>query len=90
MRTSLELPEDVYRAVKVKAAQEGRTISALVTEGIRLVLKAAPSGRSPRRVRFPLIAPNPDAPTLTQKRVSEAEAATLAEEARRVGRPLRR
>jgi hypothetical protein len=89
MKTSLDLPEDLYRSVKVKAAQEGRTISDIVSEGIRLVL-CAPAARPPRRVRFPLIAGRPNQHLLKQKHVDAAEVDILAEEAARVGVPKRR
>ncbi len=89
MKTSLDLQQELYRAVKVKAAQDGRTISDLVSEGIRLVLKM-PDEREPRRVQFPLIAADPKRPVLTQKQVAEAEAAMLAEEASRLGSSVRR
>lgn len=37
-RTTVRLPESLVRRAKRKAAAEGRTLTALIEEGIRLVL----------------------------------------------------
>ncbi len=38
MKTTLEIPDDLYRQAKVQAAQENRKMKDLVSEGLRLVL----------------------------------------------------
>lgn len=38
MKTTIDLPDDLYRSVKVRAAQEGSTVREIVIEGIRLRL----------------------------------------------------
>jgi len=38
MKTTLDLPDDLYRQAKTKAAHEGRKMKDLVTEGLNLVL----------------------------------------------------
>lgn len=38
MRTTVRLDEDLLRAAKIKAAQEGRTLTSLLEEGLRRVL----------------------------------------------------
>ena len=38
MKTTLDIPNDVYRQVKMKAASEGRKIRDLVTDGLVVVL----------------------------------------------------
>jgi len=46
VKTTLEIPDALYRQAKVKAAQENRKMKDLVSEGLRLVLgvtKTAPS-----------------------------------------------
>ena len=35
MKTTLELPDDLMREIKIRAAQEGRTIKDLLTELLR-------------------------------------------------------
>lgn len=56
MKTTLELPDDLFRDAKVKAVMEGRRLKELVADGLRLVLKGGLSARSARRrVALPLI-----------------------------------
>ncbi len=38
MRTTLQLPDDLYRDVKTYAAQSGRTVTSVVEEALRLAL----------------------------------------------------
>jgi len=45
MKTTVELPEDLYRRAKAMAALRGRKLKDLVAEGLRLVLEA------PRKAR---------------------------------------
>lgn len=39
-RTTVRLPEDLLRKAKRKAAQEGRTLTSLIEDGLRLVVAA--------------------------------------------------
>lgn len=48
MKTTLDLPDDLMREVKIRAAQEGRKLKDLLAEAIRTGLDAAPSGASAR------------------------------------------
>ena len=45
MKTTVEVPDDLYRQAKAEAALRGRKFRELVEEGLRLVLQA------PRRTR---------------------------------------
>lgn len=38
MKTTIDLPDDLYKSVKVRAAQEGSTVREIVIEGLRLRL----------------------------------------------------
>jgi hypothetical protein len=40
MKTTVEVPDDLYRRAKAKAALRGRKLRELVEEGLRLVLDA--------------------------------------------------
>lgn len=56
MRTTLILPDDVYRDVKRLAADEGRTVTSVVEEALRAALArhraaADDAARPPYRVR---------------------------------------
>lgn len=39
MKTTLEIPTDLYRRAKIKAATEGRRMRDLVSEGLALVVR---------------------------------------------------
>lgn len=54
MKTTLEIPDQLFRAAKAKAALEGRRLTDLITEGLQLVLLKSPQ-RSGKRLKFPLI-----------------------------------
>lgn len=43
MKTTLELPDELYRQVKTRASSQNRKIKDLVSEGLRAVLTAHPS-----------------------------------------------
>ena len=39
MRTSIELPDPVYREIKIRAANEGTTIREIILEGVAMRLR---------------------------------------------------
>jgi len=56
MRTTVDIPDSVYRELKLRAASEGTTIRELILEGVALRLGsrgAVPSHKG--RSRFPVI-----------------------------------
>jgi hypothetical protein len=53
-RTTVRLPEELARRAKRKAAAEGRSLTALIEEGLRRVLDERPSGDAARRVLPPV------------------------------------
>jgi hypothetical protein len=52
-RTTIRLPETLLRRAKRKAAAEGRTLTALIEEGVRRVL--AERDRPPRKRILPRV-----------------------------------
>lgn len=51
MKTTLEIPDDIYRQAKIRAAHDNRKMKDLVSEGLRLVLGLSqPAARSARRM----------------------------------------
>jgi hypothetical protein len=42
MKTTVELPDAIYRQAKAEAALRGRKLKDLIEEGLRLVLNAPP------------------------------------------------
>ena len=58
MRTTLVIDDELYRRVKAKAALDGRKVTELVEEGLRVVLGIATEPRARRthhRLRLPII-----------------------------------
>ena len=47
MKTTVEVPDDLYRRAKAEAALRGRKLKDLVEEGLRLVLEAPHESRPP-------------------------------------------
>jgi hypothetical protein len=47
MKTTVELPDELYRRAKAEAALRGRKLKDLVEEGLRLVLETAGKTRRP-------------------------------------------
>jgi hypothetical protein len=48
MRTTINLPDGLVAAAKAKALTEGRTLTSLITEGLRTVLQQPEPPRDPR------------------------------------------
>jgi len=57
MRTTVDLPDLLFRAAKARAAHRGVPLKALVTEALEKELLKAPQpgGKRPKRVDLPLI-----------------------------------
>ena len=53
MRTTIRLSDDLLRKVRKKAAEEGRTLTSLVEEGLKTVLSERKQERR-SRVRLPI------------------------------------
>lgn len=53
MRTTVELPDELFREVKARAALQGRPLKDLVADGLKLVLseKTGPVNRPEARKR---------------------------------------
>ena len=49
MRTTVDIPDEVYRAVKVLAAERGTTVRELVLEGLQMVMRTRKAGHPSRR-----------------------------------------
>jgi hypothetical protein len=49
MRTTVDIPDSLYRALKKKAAHEGYSLKELVLRGVELQLRANQNNRGARR-----------------------------------------
>ncbi len=76
MKTTLDLPDDLMRAIKVRAAQGDRKLKDLVAELLRAGLVQLESGHAPvqHRVQLPLVVCRPADPEaeMTPDRVASA------------------
>ncbi len=53
-RTTVRLPEDLIQRAREKAAAQGRSLTALIEEGLRRVLNERPAERRGGRVSLPV------------------------------------
>lgn len=53
-RTTVRLPEDLIRRAKRKAADEGRTLTSLIEDGLRLMLSEGRKKEKAKRVLPPV------------------------------------
>lgn len=91
MKTTLDLPDDVMRAVKIRAVEENRRLKDIIADLLRRGLAAGSGGPAPvrRRVKLPLVECAHEAgpgEAMTPERVADA---LLQEEAARHRDPLR-
>jgi hypothetical protein len=54
MRTTVDIPDPVYRRLKTRAASEGRSAKELILQGVEQVLKRS-HRKARRRVRLPIV-----------------------------------
>lgn len=54
-RTTVDLDDDVYRELKIRAAERGITMKELVETALRKALAADNDPRPRQRVKFPII-----------------------------------
>lgn len=74
MKTTLDLPSDLIREMKLRAAGEGRKLRDVATEIFRRGLACVQEDRqevSPQRVKVPLIACEQRSGRMTPGKVSE-------------------
>ena len=66
MRTTIDIPDELLRAVKARAALEGRPLKALFLEGLELVARRPPAKRHKlRKVTLPIDSCSPSEQILT-------------------------
>jgi len=53
-RTTVRLPEDLLNRARRKAAAEGRTLTSLIEDGLRLVVSDKRQEKQKRRVKIPV------------------------------------
>lgn len=71
MRTTVDIPDEVFRKMKAKAALEGRKLRDVILEAIGAGLEVQGSHPKAKRVSFPILKSSRPG-TLTSERVYEA------------------
>jgi hypothetical protein len=70
MRTTLDIPDETYRQVKVFAAQQGTTVRQLVLDGLAIVARPAPNPS--KKFVLPVIkSSRPGSLNLTNEQIDE-------------------
>ncbi|HRZ35960.1 MAG TPA: hypothetical protein P5534_06315 [Candidatus Paceibacterota bacterium] len=90
MKTTVEIPDGLFREAKSRAALTGTKLKDLVADGLRMVLADGGGRGAPRRIQFPIIEAKPGEPAITQQMVEEAEEQMLKEEAEHHAKLMRR
>lgn len=81
MKTTLDLPDELMRAIKVRAAQQGRKMKDVVTELLRSGLSQTHSGaQSQRRGAYGFLVHCGGAATREQEMTPERVAAALLDQ----------
>ena len=55
MRTTIDIPDETYRELKIKAVREGRTVREIVLQGVESALKPAANQKPIRKFKLPVI-----------------------------------
>jgi hypothetical protein len=78
MRTTLDIPDETYRQLKIKAANEGVPVRHIVLRGIQDQLEpAAVATKRPRRFQVPVIrSSRPGTLKLTNEQIEEVLASS--------------
>ena len=53
MRTTVDIPDPIYRKLKSKAGQQGQSVKELILRGVEKELRAG--GRKKGRIRLPIV-----------------------------------
>ena len=74
MRTTVDIPDETYRELKILAAREGKPVRQIVLQGIRRELEGA-GERTVRKLQLPLIrSSRPGKLELTNEQIDELTA----------------
>ena len=88
MRTTIDLPNDLFKEVKTRAAQQGTTLKDLLTLYIHSGLRegAIPPSHSEHRELPPVVIPRTPTPLIAPRDNRELHALLEDEEIKRIGR----
>jgi hypothetical protein len=69
MKTTIEIPEPLFRQAKAKAAMDGIALRDLFIRGLQLAVQTPKETPAKQRVAFPLIRASKNAPRLTDEQI---------------------
>ena len=69
MKTTIEIPEPLFRQAKAKAAMDGIALRDLFIRGLQLAVQTPTGTSAKHRVAFPLIRASKNAPLLTDEQI---------------------
>lgn len=76
MRTTIDIPDDTYRELKVKAAREGKPVRQIVLQGIHRELRTEEEGPV-QKLKLPLIrSSRPGTLALTNEQIDDVLASS--------------
>ena len=90
MKTTVEIPNELFRQAKAKAALAGITLKALVVYGLQLALEKPIGTIQRQRTTFPLIKAKDKTHLLTNEEVAAAQGALDDAEAAHYAKFVRR
>ena len=72
MRTTVDIPDETYRQLKIKAAQEGKPVRQIVLRGIQRELEMAEAQPKRKKFQIPVIpSTQPDTLHLTNEEIDD-------------------
>jgi hypothetical protein len=72
MRTTVDIPDETYRKLKIKAASEGKPVRHIVLRGIQRELQPAAPVHPSRRFQVPVIhSSHPGTLNLTNEQIDD-------------------
>lgn len=89
MKTTIEIPDELFREAKARAAMEGIKLKDLIAAALREKLNALPDDK-PRRARFPIIESTNTGLKITDEMVHDAIEQMYKEEAEYYAQFIRR
>ena len=72
MKTTIEIPEPLFRQAKARAAMDGLSLRDLFVRGLQLALQTPPAAPLKHKANFPFIHASENAPRLTDEQVAAA------------------
>ena len=72
MKTTVEIPEKLFRQAKARAAMEGLPLREFFLRGLQMAIQSPASQASRQRAKFPLVSASQGAACLTDEQVAAA------------------